>query len=765
MSAPERTRGSLRPPQASALRRTSMSERLRLLEPLACLALAAHGLAVQLVAARPGATVVTWAALVLATVGCAGLLGWRGPGAAVLRAVLVLVGGYVLMALKDEGSGYFLLWYFVLVAVYPLVLPRAASRVLVLAVPLAYLALVPLDAADGPVPVALLRAVSLVLIGVFVHWAATAYRQAVTERDAALATLNTYVAAAPVGLGFWGADLRHRWLNTALAELAPAELDPGGGPRDGLGSVDTAERLPADLLANLRRVRDSDEPVHDIDLACGERTWSSSYFPVRIGSLLLGVGAAAVETTAARQATAALNHSATHDGLTGLPNRVLLADRLGVALAHAERSGNDLAVLFCDLDRFKVLNDSLGHVVGDDVLRAVADRLVAVARPGDTVARLGGDEFAVLCPSVTGIDEARALGARVRSAVREPLRLVERTVTATVSVGVALCAPGRGDVAGLLRDADVAMYQAKDAGRDRVEVFDVRVRRSASERFEFHAALRRAVDRGEITVAYQPVLSLRPHVGAADGSPTVIGLEALARWDLPGRGDVPPSVFIPMAEDLGLIHTLGEHVLRTACTAVRTWRRETGLPLTVAVNISARQLESGSCAQVVAAILEDVDLPASALVLEVTESVLMLDVETSHRQIAALRALGVTLAMDDFGTGYSSLAYLRDLPMDVLKIDRSFTSRLPQNEELFVFMVELARALGATTVVEGVETAAQLDMVSRIGCDHAQGYYLSRPMSAQATGGYLRGPDRADVDDRPDAGIVEAAEQVVDPIL
>jgi len=716
------------------LHSASVPRRLQLLEPLACLALAGHGLAVQVVATERAVPAMAGAALVLVVLGVGGLLGWRAPWTVAARLGVIITLGFVLMAIRAEGSGYILLWYFVVVAVYPLVLPRQISRLVAVVVPVAYLLLVPLGAADGPLPVALLRAVSLAVIAVFVHAAATAYRDAVADRDSALALLRTFVDATPVGLGYWDLDLRYRWLNTALAELSGLPVAEHLGRR-----VAEISDLTPTVALNLHRVLLSGRPVDDIELTSGERVWTSSYFPVRYGPRLLGVGGVVIDVTEQREAARALSHSATHDALTGLPNRALFSDRLEVALAQAERGGGVVAVLFCDVDRFKMLNDSLGHPAGEALLRTAGERLSGVVRGGDTVARLGGDEFALLCTELTDAEEAKSVGERVCAVMREPIRVGERLITSTMSVGVAVCTPGDRDVEGVLRDADVAMYQAKDAGRDQVAVFDARLRRSASERFEFHSALRGAIERGEIGVAYQPVVRLGTVQDGDVANGSLVGLEALARWHRPGYGDVPPMAFIPTAEDLGLIHTLGEHVLRTACAAVRQWRDGTGRPLTVAVNMSALQLAEAGCVDLVAEVLDDVGLPASALGLEITESVLMLDVEASLRRLAELRELGVSIAVDDFGTGYSSLAYLRDLPVDVLKIDRSFTSRLPGDRAMFAFIVELARAIGAQTVVEGVETREQLDLVTEIGCDQAQGFYLSRPLTPDAVAHFLRG--------------------------
>ena len=713
---------------------TGIPPRLVALEPLACLALAVHGLGVMVTAPTSLAWDIVAAAAVLTALGTAGLLGWRAPWAVATRAVAVLVLGFVLMALRQEGSGYFLLWYFVVVAVYPLVLSRRASLLTAVVVPGAYLLLLPLDAADGPGPVALVRAFSLGLIAVFVHVAAEAYRTAVTDRTHALALLDTFADATPVGLGFWDLGLRYRRLNGALAELTGLTV----AQHLGRPALDVSPTTPA-LALNLHRVLETGQPVQDVELASGDRVWTSSYFPVRIGPTVVGVGGVVIDVTDQRHAAQALAHSTTHDALTGLPNRVLLGDRLEVATGHAARTGGTVALMFCDVDRFKLINDSLGHAAGDEILRETARRLTGVVPAGDTVARLGGDEFAILSTEVTGLDAAVAVAERACAAMRAPMTVSGATIVSTMSIGVTICVPGATDVAGLLRDADVAVYQAKDAGRDRVAVFDARLRTSADHRLEFHGALRRAVEDGEIRVVYQPVLALdaSPH-GGAPGPRSVVGVEALARWHWVGHGDVSPGVFIPTAEELGLIHALGDQVLREACSTVKRWRDETRRPLTVAVNLSAQQLVEPGCVDLVAAALADVGLPASALQLEITESVLMVDVEHSLRQIAALRTLGVCVAIDDFGTGYSSLAYLRDLPVDILKIDQSFTRRLPGGEAMVAFIVELARAIGATTVVEGVETRDQLDAVTRLGCDQAQGYYLSRPLTAGATARYLR---------------------------
>lgn len=736
-----RPQGSERRPRLRAATRSAVATprpdvapaRLRVLEPLACLALAAHGVAVQAVATQRALPALVVAVSVLAVLGTAGLLGWRSPTAATVRLVAVLVLAFWLMASHTEGGGYVLLWHFVVAGVYPLVLPPWLSGWVAVVVPAAYLALVPLDAADGPLPVAILRAVALVVIAAFAATAAHAFRLVVWDRDSALATLHTFVEATPVGLGYWDLGLRARWVNTALAELS------GDAPESHVGKLVTQESgLPAELAVNLHRVAATGHAARDVELAVGGRTWTSSFFPVRDGARALGVGGVVIDVTEQREAERALAHSATHDALTGLPNRTLFGDRLGVALAQAERADRLVAVVFCDLDRFKVVNDSLGHAAGDVMLQVTAERLSAITRTGDTVARLGGDEFALLCTAVSSVAEAQAVAERACAVMREPIVIGDHLVTSTMSVGVAVCAPGDREVTDLLRDADVAMYRAKDAGRDQVVVYDSGLRRTASERLEFHTALRSAVDGREISVAFQPVLRL-------DGAPEadeVVGFEALARWRRPGFGDVPPSAFIPTAEDLGLIHALGEHVLRTSLRELVRWRAESGRPLFAAVNMSARQLADPGCVDLVAAVLDDLDLPPSALELEVTESILMLDIDESLERLGELRALGVGVAIDDFGTGYSSLAYLRDLPVDVLKIDRSFTVHLPHDRPMVEFIVALAGAIGATTVAEGVETAEQLAVLREVGCDQAQGFHLARPLATGEVGAFLRAHPR-----------------------
>jgi diguanylate cyclase (GGDEF)-like protein/PAS domain S-box-containing protein len=427
-----------------------------------------------------------------------------------------------------------------------------------------------------------------------------------------------------------------------------------------------------------------------------------------------------------RLAEEKLAHLALHDALTGLPNRTLLMDRIDQALARGSRQTSLVAALFCDLDGFKEINDSFGHHVGDDTLKAVAARLRAAVRPTDTVARIGGDEFVVLCEGM--VDESAAFGvaSRVLASIAEPLEVAGHELPLSVSVGVAF--DFSGDSAELLRNADAAMYLAKQRGRNRAELFDEQLRRVAAARLSLLADLRHAEERRELRLHYQPVFSL-------DGE-HLQGVEALVRWEHPKRGLLYPDEFVSAAEGANLIGSIGAWVLRTACRQAAMWSGAGagGLPLHMAVNVSAKQLAQGSgLVQLVADALADAEIDPATLVLEVTESVVMDDAEATLAILTELKALGVKLAIDDFGTGYSSLVYLKRFPVDQLKIDRSFVSGLgsdPDDSAIVASVVGLARAVGIVAIAEGVETAEQLAALQQLGCALGQGYLWSRPVPA-----------------------------------
>jgi diguanylate cyclase (GGDEF)-like protein/PAS domain S-box-containing protein len=426
------------------------------------------------------------------------------------------------------------------------------------------------------------------------------------------------------------------------------------------------------------------------------------------------------------EAQEALTHNALHDPLTGLPNRSLLLDRIEVALARSARVGRSVAVLFLDLDRFKLINDSRGHAAGDVVLRAVAERLRAAVRPSDTVGRLGGDEFVVVCEVAVAVWEATVLGERLIRTLEEAFPVEGGEVFVTVSVGIAIARqPVSADE--LLRDADVAMYQAKQRGRARCEFFDEAMRTEAALRLETATALHRALERNEFETYYQPMIDL--HSGR------IVGVEALVRWNHPEQGLVSPATFIPLAEEQGLIVPIGASVLDEACRQWARWRSEfpDREPLVINVNISARQLHSPDFVESIRAVLLAYGVDPGALCLELTESVLIEDVEAQRHTLAALRELGVALAIDDFGTGYSSLRYLKRFPVNGIKIDQTFVAGLGGDaidSAIIESVIELAHAVGLHVTAEGVETLDQLLRLRALGCDFAQGYYFARPQPA-----------------------------------
>jgi diguanylate cyclase (GGDEF)-like protein/PAS domain S-box-containing protein len=444
------------------------------------------------------------------------------------------------------------------------------------------------------------------------------------------------------------------------------------------------------------------------------------------------------DVTERRRLEEALAHQATHDGLTDLPNRALLLDHAGLALARARRDGHLVSLLFLDLDRFKQVNHTHGHDAGDELLRQVARRIAGMLRPADTVARLGGDEFVVLCEDVDDEHHAVAIAQRILSAIEAtPFRIAGAELHVTASIGIAL-ASGAADAhpEALLRDADAAMYRAKDLGRARLEVFDESMRRRTAHRLALAEDLTHGIEQGRIAVHYQPAVDLR--------TGRVTSVEALARWDHPERGLLGPSEFIPLAEETGLIVRLGLQVLTVACTEARRWVERLGPAAPrLHVNLSSRQLAVPDLRRLVEEALEASGLRPDRLCLEITESVVMDDAEGVIDRLRELKEIGVSLAIDDFGTGYSSLSYLRRFPVDILKVDQSFVDGLgpdPEDSAIVAAIVSLASTLELEAVAEGVETAEQLAELRRLGCTGAQGYLFAKPVPAEEIEGLL---DRA----------------------
>ena len=440
------------------------------------------------------------------------------------------------------------------------------------------------------------------------------------------------------------------------------------------------------------------------------------------------------DITERRQNQERIEQQANYDSLTGLANRSLLNDRLQQAIYTAASYGARLAVVFVDLDRFKYINDTLGHDVGDRLLQVMAERLTAAVAATDTVARLGGDEFVLLLHGHAGPDTVGAALERLLPTIAAPLRYAQNDIEVTCSIGVALYPDDGNDPATLLKHADSAMYRAKEQGRNNFQFFTEELNRAIKERFDLESQLRRALERGQFELYYQPRVDLT--------SRQVIGCEALIRWHLPGRGLVPPSTFVPVAEEIGLIGQLSEWVLRTACAQNKRWL-DLGKWCVVSVNVSPQQFRGDGLVPMIANVLDDTGLPPDYLEIEITESTVMHDGERMVDMLHALKDLGLHIAVDDFGTGYSSLSYLKRFPVDRLKVDRSFVQHITWDSDDAVIVraiIALGHNLGLRVLAEGVETEQQIEFLRTNGCDELQGYYFSKPVSAWQMGKLLPKP-------------------------
>ena len=514
--------------------------------------------------------------------------------------------------------------------------------------------------------------------------------------------------------------------SVSVADLREEDRFPNFTPRAleaGLAAVFTFPLRHGDMqLGALDLYRDSPGPLGGNTMEAAQ-----TLADVAAAYLLNARARADLRDTSERSLERAL-----HDALTGLPNRILLLERLDQAVRRGRRSGNRAAVLFADLDRFKQVNDLYGHGVGDELLVAVAERLTDALRPGDTLARMSGDEFVILCEDLKESAEVEAIAARVVAAVGEPFMLSGIQVNVSASVGIAFS--GRGDQLSeqILQDADAAMYQAKRKGGAQHQIVDLREQDRAIRRTSLEHDLRGALARGELRNVYQPIIE------TADGR--IACAEALLRWDHPSYGAVVPNVFVPLAEQTGLIGEIGQWVLGQACRDRLRWKKSGDL--TISVNVSAYQLMASDFASTVAAVLSNAGIAPEAVTLEMTETAFVQDTERALIVLTELKALGVTLALDDFGTGYSSLNYLKQFPIDIVKIDQGFVADLEEDQashSIVSAIVELAHLLGMKVVAEGVETVEQHDLLAALGCDYCQGFYFARPMSAGDLQGLMHG--------------------------
>lgn len=547
------------------------------------------------------------------------------------------------------------------------------------------------------------------------------------------------LAARGASDGLWDWDLKTdkiyfspRWKSM----LGFGENEIGNSPDEWFNRIhlEDVEQVKAEIDAHLAGLTPHFESEHRMRHRDGTYRWMLSRgLAVRDeDGRTYRMAGSQTDITERKRAKERLLHDALHDSLTDLPNRTLFMDRLRRAVRRTNRREDYMfAVLFLDLDRFKVVNDSLGHVIGDQLLIAIAQRLEACLRPGDMVARLGGDEFAVLLDDIGDASDAIRIADRIQKTLTASFNLHGREVFTSASIGIASSVTGYNRPEDILRDADIAMYRAKARGKARYEVFDTDMRIRAMTRLELETDLRRAIERQEFRIHYQPIVSLN--------TGHIIGFEALVRWQHPNRGLISPAEFIPVAEETGLIVPIGQTVLREACQQTHKWQGQFPMnsPLTISVNLSSKQLTQPRLTEQIKQVLVETGLNMSSLRLEITESGIMENAEAAAATLKQLRDLGIQLQMDDFGTGYSSLNYLHRFPIDALKIDRSFVSRMGangENSEIVQTIVTLARNLNKGVIAEGVETVEQLDRLKALKCKYGQGFFFSKPVNAETAG-------------------------------
>jgi len=560
----------------------------------------------------------------------------------------------------------------------------------------------------------------------------SATREAERERRIAATVLRSMAEAVAV----LDAEFRYVSVNPAFLRMSGyAEREILGRTASLLGSAQNDSALYRQIRNHARqqsqwsgelwlRRKDGDETLTALELRTVRGPDDDSVLHVCVFN----------DITRQKRTEQELRYLANFDTLTDLPNRALLSERLSRAIVRAHRQDSRVGLLLLDLDRFKEVNDSFGHSAGDRILRAAALRLQRTVGEQHTVARLGGDEFTIVIEDLADPLDTERVAREIINAFQAPLLLDDRReVSISPSIGIALYPDHAQVPTELLKRADTAMYQAKAAGRCTFIRYDDHMDVAARQRAVVSGALRRALDRGELRLVFQPRMALSP--------PRITGVEALLRWSSPEHGDIAPSDFIPIAEENGMILEIGEWVLREACMMLQRWRQHGLQDMAVSVNVSVLQLLRGDFTDVVARVLEDVGIPAHLLELELTESVLMANAEQSAAQLHAFRALGVSLAIDDFGTGYSSLAYLKRLPITTLKIDKAFIDGLPHDAEdsaITPTIVAMGHSLGLRVVAEGVETRAQMRFLAERGCDEIQGFWISPPLEAAQCLAFVR---------------------------